>query len=114
MFSAKWTQFRVTDSAQRILQQLRAWAIDRGLVSRVADDASFKMLALWSVLLSERKLGLAALEHSGGNRFDRSGRRWLLCYGQWEISPEHTPHAPKAGRRQRVGEVRSHADEKVS
>jgi hypothetical protein len=28
------------------------------------------MLALWSVLLWERKVGLIALERSGANRFD--------------------------------------------
>ena len=72
MFSVKWNQWRVTDSAQRILRQVPPRAIERGLVSLVADDATIAMLALFTVLLGERKVGLVALERAGGNRFDLS------------------------------------------
>ena len=70
MLSVKWHQRRVTDSSKRILEQISSRAIDRGLALRVADQPSIVMLALWSVLLWERKLGLADIEHAGGNRFD--------------------------------------------
>jgi hypothetical protein len=70
MFPANQNHRRITDSARRILNQMSARAIDRGLVFRVADPASVVMLALWSVLLWERKLGLAAIEKAGGYRFD--------------------------------------------
>jgi hypothetical protein len=51
MFSVAWTERRVTDSAQRILQQIPSRAIDRWLALRVADAPSILLLALWSVLL---------------------------------------------------------------
>lgn len=51
MFPANQNHRRITDSAGRILNQMSARAIDRGLVVRVADPASIVMLALWSVLL---------------------------------------------------------------
>jgi Clp amino terminal domain, pathogenicity island component len=69
MLAVAWSA-RVTDSAQHILEQIPARAIDRGLGFRVADPASIMMLALWSVVLWERKVGLAALEQAAGDRFD--------------------------------------------
>jgi hypothetical protein len=70
MFSVEWSNRRLTDSAQRILKQMPARAIDRGLGIRVPDEAAIVMLALWSVLNWERKIGRVALEESAGNRFD--------------------------------------------
>src|SRR5262249_12847121 len=66
--SQDWNQRRITDSAQRILKQIPSRASDRGL--HVVDGVSIVMLALWSVLLWERKVGLIALERSGADRFD--------------------------------------------
>jgi ATP-dependent Clp protease ATP-binding subunit ClpA len=68
--SVDWIQGRLTDSAQRILKQIPARASDRGLVFRVPDEAAIVMLSLWSVLNWEQKIGLVALEESGGNRFE--------------------------------------------
>ena len=68
MDSNDWSQRRITDPAQRILKQIPSRASDRGL--HVVDGASIVMLALWSVLLWERKVGLVALERSGADRFD--------------------------------------------
>ncbi|MFI5456805.1 MAG: Clp protease N-terminal domain-containing protein [Isosphaerales bacterium] len=68
MDSNKWHQRPITDSAQRILKQIPPRASERGL--HVVDGASIVKLALWSVLLWERKVGLVALERSGANRFD--------------------------------------------
>jgi ATP-dependent Clp protease ATP-binding subunit ClpA len=65
---SKWAQRRITDEARRILEQIPSRAFDRGL--HVVDSASIAMLALWSVLLWERKVGLVALEQSGVDRFD--------------------------------------------
>jgi Clp amino terminal domain, pathogenicity island component len=70
MFSFERSPLGVTDSAQHILNQIPFRASDRGLGLYVADHTSTVMLALWSVLLWERKLGLCALEKAGGNRFD--------------------------------------------
>jgi ATP-dependent Clp protease ATP-binding subunit ClpA len=70
MSSVDWIRRRVTDSAQRILAQIPTRAIDRGLASRVPDDAAIVMLLLWSVLNWERKIGLVALEEAGVERFD--------------------------------------------
>jgi hypothetical protein len=70
MFSDQWRQRGFTDSLQRILTQIPHRAIDRGLGVRVADDASIVMLALWSVLLWESKVGLVAVEQSGVDRFN--------------------------------------------
>jgi ATP-dependent Clp protease ATP-binding subunit ClpA len=68
MVSSKWNQRQITDSAQHILKQIPSRASDRGL--HVVDGASIVMLALWAVLLWERKIGLVALEGSGADRFD--------------------------------------------
>ena len=70
MFNAKWFQRRVTDSAQRISKQIADRAIDRGLCLRATDNATMIMLALWSVLMGERKVGLVAIERACGDRFD--------------------------------------------
>jgi hypothetical protein len=63
-----WYRRRPTTSAVDLLDQIPRRASERGL--HVVDGASIVMLALWSVLLWERKVGLVALEQSGVNRFD--------------------------------------------
>jgi ATP-dependent Clp protease ATP-binding subunit ClpA len=65
---SKWGQRRITDEARHILEQIPSRASDRGL--DVVDGTSIVMLALWSILLWERKVGLVALEQSGVDRFD--------------------------------------------
>jgi Clp amino terminal domain, pathogenicity island component len=70
MFSVDWIKRRFTDGAQRILGQIPTRAADRGLTSRVPDDAAIVMLLFWCVLNWERKIGLVAIEESGVNRFD--------------------------------------------
>ena len=59
-----------TDSLQHILKQIPLRALDRGLGLSIADHASIVMLALWSVLLWEHKVGLIALEQAGVERFN--------------------------------------------
>src|SRR5688572_388867 len=61
LYDEKLNARRVTDSAQRILNLIPFRSGDRGL--HVVDDESFVMLALWSLLRWERKIGLCALEH---------------------------------------------------
>jgi hypothetical protein len=51
----KWNVRHITDSAQRILEQIPTRASDRGL--HVVDSGSIVMLALWSLLCWERKIG---------------------------------------------------------
>jgi ATP-dependent Clp protease ATP-binding subunit ClpA len=68
MFNEKWFQRRLTDSAQHILAQIPSRAHDRGLLA--VDSECIAMLALWSILLWERKVGLVAIEQSGVDRFD--------------------------------------------
>jgi ATP-dependent Clp protease ATP-binding subunit ClpA len=68
MIKEKWCQRRLTDSAQHILAQIPSRAHDRGLLA--VDSECIAMLALWSVLLWERKVGLVAIEQSGVDRFD--------------------------------------------
>jgi ATP-dependent Clp protease ATP-binding subunit ClpA len=65
---SKWGQRRITDEARCTLEQIPSRANDRGL--HVVDGASIVMMALWSVLLWERKVGLVALEQAGVDRFD--------------------------------------------
>lgn len=57
---------RFTDSAVRIVEQLWPRAMDRGMSSEVTEQ-TVPMLALWSVLRWERKVGLVALERNGVN-----------------------------------------------
>ncbi len=64
---------RLTDSARHILKQIRSRAYDRGVFTRIPDEAFIGMLTLWSVLLWERKIGLVALEEAGGKRFELVG-----------------------------------------
>ena len=64
---SNWGQRRITDEARHILEQIPSRAADRGL--HVVDGTSIVMLALWSVLLWERKVGLVAPEQSGVDRF---------------------------------------------
>jgi hypothetical protein len=68
MFNEKWRQRRLTDSAQHILAQIPSRAHDQGLLA--VDRESIVMLALWSLLLWEHKVGLVAIERSGVDRFD--------------------------------------------
>ena len=68
MFNEKWCQRRLTDSAQHILAQIPSWAHDRGLIA--VGSECIAMLALWSLLLWEHKVGLVAVEQSGVDRFD--------------------------------------------
>jgi ATP-dependent Clp protease ATP-binding subunit ClpA len=67
MFNEKWCQRRLTDSAQHILAQIPSRAHDRGLLA--VDRACIAMLALWSLLLWEHKVGLVAIEQAGVDRF---------------------------------------------
>jgi len=53
----------VTDSAQRILNLIPSRSRDRGL--DFVDNDSIILLALWSLLRWERKVGLVSLEHIG-------------------------------------------------
>jgi ATP-dependent Clp protease ATP-binding subunit ClpA len=68
MFNEKWCQRRLTDSAQHILAQIPSRAHDRGLLA--VDSECIAILALWSLLLWEHKVGLVAIERSGVDRFD--------------------------------------------
>jgi len=68
MIDEKWSARRITDSAQRILKQIPSRASDRGL--HVVDYSSIVQLALWSLLLWERKVGRVALERSGVDPFE--------------------------------------------
>jgi ATP-dependent Clp protease ATP-binding subunit ClpA len=69
MFSDKLSAHGITDSARHILQQISPRAYDRGMGHRRADGESIVILALYSLLLWERKIGLVALEHTGVDRF---------------------------------------------
>ena len=60
LYDDKLSARGVTDSAQRILNLIPMRSGDRGL--HVVDEDSFVMLALWSLLRWERKVGLVALE----------------------------------------------------
>lgn len=60
LYDEKLSARHVTDSAQRILNLIPLRSGDRGL--HVVDGDSFVMLALWSLLRWERKVGLVALE----------------------------------------------------
>jgi ATP-dependent Clp protease ATP-binding subunit ClpA len=53
-----------TTSATHIVEQLWSRAADRGMCSEV-NEQSVTMLALWSLLRWERKVGLVALERMG-------------------------------------------------
>ncbi len=64
----RWSDRSITDSAQRILKQIPHRAGDRGL--HVVDGSSIVMLALWSLLLWERKVGRIALERTGVDPFE--------------------------------------------
>src|SRR5436309_10921173 len=68
MSEAQWIARHITDSAQRILQQIPSRAGDRGL--HVVDSSSIVQLALWSLLLWERKVGRVALEGIGVDPFE--------------------------------------------
>lgn len=70
MFRDNHSQLRFTDSLQHILKRIPLRALDRGLGLSIADHASIVMLALWSVLLWEQKVGLIALEQAGVERFN--------------------------------------------
>lgn len=68
MVQENWSARHITDSAQRILKQIPSQASDRGL--SVVDGSSIVMLALWSLLLWERKVGRVALERVGIDPFE--------------------------------------------
>src|SRR2546422_909437 len=68
MAEEKWSARHITDSAQRILKQIPSRASDRGL--HIVDRSSIVMMALWSLLLWERKVGRVALERMGVDPFD--------------------------------------------
>jgi ATP-dependent Clp protease ATP-binding subunit ClpA len=68
MVEEKWSARHITDSAQRILKQIPSRASDRGL--HVVDGSSIVYLALWSLLLWERKVGRVALERIGVDPFE--------------------------------------------
>jgi ATP-dependent Clp protease ATP-binding subunit ClpA len=92
MDSDVWNQRRITSSAQSILKQIPSRACDRGL--HIVDGTSIRMLALWSVLLWERKVGLLALERSGADRFD-------LARGLDRLREENASEHPVAYDEQR-------------
>src|SRR5262245_15010717 len=68
MIEGNWSARHITDSAQRILEQIPSRASARGL--HVVDAESIVMLTLWSLLLWERKVGRVALERMGVDPFD--------------------------------------------
>jgi len=68
MIDQNWSARHITDSAQCILKQIPARASDRGL--SVVDGSSLVTLALWSLLLWERKVGRVALERIGVDPFE--------------------------------------------
>jgi len=68
MIENQWAVRHITDSAQRILRQIPARAGDRGL--HVVNPESILMMALWSLLQWERKVGRVALERVGADPFD--------------------------------------------
>jgi hypothetical protein len=57
-----------TDSANRIITQLSARACDRSMSAEITQQ-TIVMLALWSLLRWERKVGLAAIERTGVDTF---------------------------------------------
>ena len=63
MIEEDWNKRRMTGEAQRILKQIPQRANDRGL--HVVDESSIVVLALWSLLLWELKIGRVALERTG-------------------------------------------------
>jgi ATP-dependent Clp protease ATP-binding subunit ClpA len=96
MFPSAWIERRMTDSMMRILGQLPLRAIDRGLGLCAVDEQTVVMLALWSVLLWERKLGLAAIEEAGINRFD-------LVRGLDQLLQEKASELPETYDKQQAG-----------
>ncbi len=80
-----WRARHVTDSAQRILRQIPDRAHDRGLHAPGAPAVA--LLALWALLLWERKVGLAALERMGVRRFKLARGLDRLLEGQAEDNP---------------------------
>jgi ATP-dependent Clp protease ATP-binding subunit ClpA len=60
LYAEKLSARHVTESAQRILHLIPLRSGDRGL--HVVDEESFVMVALWSLVRWERKVGLVALE----------------------------------------------------
>ena len=87
-----WSRRHITDSAQRILRQIPTRAAARGL--HVVDAGSIVMLALWWLLMWERKVGLVALQRSGVDRFELARKLDLFLE---ETESEH----PVAYDRQR-------------
>src|SRR5260221_10472946 len=63
-----WSARHITDSTRHILKQIPSRASDRGL--HVVDVSSIVLLALWSLLLWERKVGRIALERIGVDPFE--------------------------------------------
>jgi ATP-dependent Clp protease ATP-binding subunit ClpA len=68
MIEKEWSARHITDSTQRILKQIPCRASDRGLL--VVNGSSIVMMALWSLLMWERKVGRVALEQMGVDPFD--------------------------------------------
>jgi ATP-dependent Clp protease ATP-binding subunit ClpA len=68
MAEENWSARHITDSAKCILKQIPSRASDRGL--HVVDGSSIVLLALWSLLLWERKVGRVALERTGVDPFE--------------------------------------------
>src|SRR5262245_44143268 len=68
MIQRKWSARHITDSTQQILEQIPSRAGSRGLP--IVDAQSIVMMALWSLLLWERKLGRVALERMGVDPFN--------------------------------------------
>ena len=64
----EWCRRRLTTSAIDLLEQIPKRSGERGL--HVVDGESIVMLALGSILLWERKVGLVALDRLGVNRFE--------------------------------------------
>jgi ATP-dependent Clp protease ATP-binding subunit ClpA len=68
MSADNWSARHITDATRRILEQIPARASDRGL--HVVDGSSVVVIALWSLLLWERKVGRVALDRMGVDSFD--------------------------------------------
>ena len=74
-----------TDSAVRIIQQILSRASERGLVD--LNDATIAMLALWTLIRWERKVGLVALETIGVYVLALTGQLDLLLDKRRDDNP---------------------------
>ncbi len=99
---------RMTDSARRILEQIGARASDRGL--HVVDSASIVWLALFSLLLWERKVGRMALERIGVNAFELARSVDALLEAKVEEHPVVYDQRQGIAVHAKTGEPHEHSD----